>query len=65
MVERSLDVLCVQETHLHGAEYYMRDGFKIFLSGSLNVDARTYAGVGFLVSPNILAATVAFKACSD
>ena len=65
MGDRGIDALCMQETHLNGAEYYMKNDFKIVLSGSLDVETRTYASVGFLVSPKILKSTVAFKAFSD
>eukprot|EP00959_Pyramimonas_sp_CCMP1952_P021148 446011-Pyramimonas_sp.AAC.1 len=65
MLHHDILVFCTQETHLHGAEYYMKNDFKIFLSGSLDVETRTYAGAGFLVKPKILKSTVAFKARSD
>ena len=65
MSQREMDVLCIQETHLNGAECYTREGYAVFLSGCRDSAERSYAGVGFIVSPRIRSAVVAFKACDD
>ena len=65
MRNNSIDILCGQETHLHGAEYSSKNDHKLFFSGSLDVQNRTYAGVGFLVGPSVVNSVIAFKACDD
>ena len=66
MKRRCISVLCIHETHLHGAEYYKDDsGFLICLSGELDDKTRSDAGVGFIVSPWACSAIVAFRACSS
>eukprot|EP00959_Pyramimonas_sp_CCMP1952_P031902 669383-Pyramimonas_sp.AAC.1 len=54
MRNNSIDILCGQKTHLHGAEYYSKHNYKLFFSGSLDVQNRTCAGVGFLVGPSVV-----------
>ena len=51
MIEKDLDVLCLQETHICGAESYItEEGFLIILSGGPS-GVREFAGVGFMVFP--------------
>ena len=51
MDDRDLGVLCMQETHRAGADYFTTDeGFLVILSGGPR-GTHEYAGVGFLVSP--------------
>ena len=49
MSEREIDILCIQETHLNGAECCTREGYAICLSGCRDSDERSYAGVEFIV----------------
>jgi len=60
MTKRSIDVLCVQETHITKSEYrVLDDGFLLILSGRQD-DEREYAGVGFLVSPHMRRSVIGF-----
>jgi len=59
MKEANMGLLCIQETHVPGAPYYNSDGFLIICSGS--DAAREYAGVGFIVAPELRSAVLGFK----
>ena len=48
-----------------GAEYYEDGGFMFFLSGATSGEARTFAGVGFIVAPWAAGSIVSFKAVSE
>jgi len=62
MNEMSIDILCLQETHRPGSEYYITDGgFLIIFSGSAETDGNETAGVGFLVAPSLRKSTVGFR----
>ena len=51
MKERSIDVLCMQETRVKHSPYYtVGAGFLVVLSGSA-ADGREFAGVGFIIAP--------------
>ena len=61
MLEKGLDVLCLQETYISGADSYLtEEGFLIILSGGPQ-GAREYAGVGFLVAPAARQHIITFK----
>jgi len=63
MENEGLDLLCIQETHVRGAPYFLSDGYLVICSGS---DAdREYAGVGFIVSPSLRPAVRGFKQLSE
>ena len=62
---RRVGILCLQETHLTGAEYYEDGGFMFFVSGATSGEARTFAGVGFFVAPWAAGSIVSFKAVSE
>lgn len=64
MTNENIDVLCIQETHLNGAEYYEMDGFMVYLSGSRK-DDRNYTGVGFIVAPWTKTAVITFHAVTE
>ena len=64
MQSRNVDILCIQETHLNGAEYYDIDGFMVCLSGDQS-DSRSHSGVGFIVSPLARRSVVSFQAVND
>ena len=65
MLEKAVDVICIQETHLEESEYFQEDGFGIFLSGAGTTVTRSFAGVGLIVSPQVLSAVVCFNCVSD
>ena len=51
MIEKGLSFLCLKETHIVGAYYYIsKEGFLIILSSG-PVGVRESAGVGFIVAP--------------
>ena len=58
MIDQNLDILCIQETHVNHCSIEEHDGFWfVFLSeinNPLEQNAtREYAGVGFIVSPEL------------
>jgi exonuclease III len=56
--------LCIQETQLHGAYYEEELGFLICLSGELDAERLSNAGVGFIIAPWARASLVAFRTYS-
>ena len=65
MSDRRLHILCIQETHLPGADSYVTDsGFLVILSGGPS-GCREYAGVGFVVSPWARRNVISFSEHSD
>eukprot|EP00959_Pyramimonas_sp_CCMP1952_P402315 8430936-Pyramimonas_sp.AAC.1 len=65
MRKQNIDILCIQETHLHGTDYYKHEeGFLVCLSGELDANKRSDAGVGFIVAPWAEKSAVAFHASS-
>ena len=66
MNSSKIDILCIQETHLRGAEYYELEGFLVALSGgSPDISGRSHAGVGFIVSPHVTRSVISFSAIDD
>ena len=47
---RGIGILCLQETHLPNATIFEEDRFQFFLSGTINDDSRTFAGVHSLLN---------------
>ena len=64
MLKLSIDILCIQETHTIGSAYLIHDDFLIILSGGEG-QQRSYAGVGFIVSPRVRHAVSGFLQHSD
>ena len=64
MVKRSIGVLCMQETHITGAQYFYDNGFLVILSGAEG-DGRSYAGVGFIVAPDVCSSVSGFLQKND
>ena len=63
---RDVDILCIQETHKFGAEYFYVNGYMVCLSGSRSGgQTRSNAGVGFIVAPRARPSIISFKASSD
>ena len=66
MKSQSIQILAIQETHLHGMECFSIDGYSIMLSGSdLDVSIRNFTGVGFIVAPEAQRAITGFRAVND
>ena len=65
MIERHLDILCLQETNTTGVEFYITDEeFLIILSGGPSGE-RNYTGVGFLVVLAVRRCVVTFYEHTD
>ena len=65
MEERDIGILCLQETHCAGADYFLRnDGYLVIQSGGPNA-MREWAGVGFLVAPAFRRSVLGFNQFSD
>ena len=64
MLTHSIDLLCLQETHQQGSEYYVSGGFLVINSGNDN-DVREPAGVGFIVAPGLRHAVMGFMQFSQ
>ena len=64
MLKLSIDILCIQETHTIGSAYFINDDFLIILSSG-EVQQRSYAGVGFIVSTRVRHAVSGFLQHSD
>ena len=63
MSQFSIDVLCLQETRVPKAQYFIENGFQVVLSGK---DAeRCWSGVGFLISPRCASRVVGFLQFSE
>ena len=66
MQQRDVDILCIQETHLCGAEYKFIDGLLWFFSGiPAEEPSRNHSGVGFVVAPWAVSAVISFNAHSE
>ena len=64
MIENSLLVLCLQETHVANSDYYVTNrGYTVILSGTGSTE-RERAGVGFIVAPSALSAVIGFRQVS-
>ena len=59
MRKDGIDVMCIQETHIAGSSYCTKEGYLVIMSGG-PMDAREYAGVGFIVSPWATRAVISF-----
>ena len=59
-----IDIICLQETWASQAEYYNNEGYKVILSGS-DAIGRSWAGVGFVVSPRYVNRIHGFLQFSD
>ena len=65
MRQHGIALLCLQETHLFGAEKFEYEGFIAFLSGESLHDGRCFSGVGFIMAPWAIRAVVSFQAIND
>ena len=65
MRQHGIAVLCLQETHIFGAEKLEYEGFSIYLSGESFRDGRSFSGVGFIVAPWAIQAVVSFQGIND
>ena len=65
MRQHGIALLCLQETHIFGAEKFEYESLSIFLSGENLRDGRSYSGVGFIVAPWAIRAVVSFQAIND
>ena len=65
MTSQQVGIICMQETHLEQTECYKDGAFGIFLSGTGDTSVRSYAGVGFMVSPRVMKSVVCFRGVSD
>ena len=65
MRKRSLAFICLQDTRIPtSGSRILENGFVLITSGA-DDDKRTYAGVGFLISPCIKRSIFSFKPISD
>ena len=61
MIEKGLSILCLQETHIAGADSYIStEGFLIILSGG-PVGVGESAGVGFIVAPTVRRSIITYR----
>jgi len=63
MVRQDIQILCIQETHISGATYYLSDGYLIILSGGDG--SRERGGVGFVISPSLCSSIIGFHCKSN
>ena len=59
-----IDVLCIQETWNNSISTYVEQGYVVVLSGS-GSDYRSWAGVGFIISPRCRHRIQSYKQISD
>ena len=65
MHDLGIHILCIQETHIAGADSYVTTGGSLVtLSGGI-LGEREYAGVGFLISPTARPYMKSFSKHSD
>ena len=64
MQKYDIDILCLQETHVCSTSIYEEQGYLVIQSGS-DGDARSWAGVGFIVSPRCKRRIKSYKQVSD
>ena len=62
MKARNISVLAIQETHITHSDTFVYEGYKFYLSGSKD---DKFAGVGFIVSPNLNIHVRGFKPVSS
>ncbi len=62
MARHNIAVLCLQETHTQGSQYYYSDGFLIILSGGTgHAGSKLYSGVGLVIAPWAVKAVIGSK----
>ena len=59
MRQLHIDICCLQETRKPKSDIFLRNGYKVVLSGS-GVAEREWAGVGFILSPRAQKSIVGF-----
>ena len=64
MANRGVGILCLQETHEVGSAYFTHKGFLVILSGAEG-NVRSWAGVGFIVSPHLKDSVQSFLQYTD
>ena len=65
MWEMGIDILCIQDTHCSQSPYYLtEEGYLVILSGSEDESDHQYAGVGFLIAPDIRRSVIGFLQAS-
>ena len=64
MKKYGIDILCIQETWLNNSCVYQEQGHMIILSGD-GADCRSWAGVGFILSPSCKQHVKSYKQVSD
>ena len=66
MRSRQIAILCIQETHVSNSMHFYEDGYLIVLSGGgVASNGRSYAGVGFVVSPLAAKSIIGFRLVSE
>ena len=60
MKSRGIDILCLQETYRVLSDVIVTDDQFLFILSGGGADTREFAGVGFLLSPNIRASLWGF-----
>ena len=61
MEERGIGILCLQETHRAGADYFFTEkGYLLILSGG-PVGQREWAGVGFIIASFFRRSIIGFQ----
>ena len=64
MKRYSIDILCLQETHIVDTDCYEEQGFLVVLSGG-GQEKRSWAGVGFIIAPRMTSRIKSYKQVSD
>ena len=61
MQKYDIHILCIQETHRAGSEYFITNhGSLVILAGSNNHDHTEHAGVGFIFAPHVRSSLINF-----
>jgi hypothetical protein len=64
MKRYNIEILCLQETRISDTDVYEEQGFLIILSGT-GQERRSWAGVGFIVSPRMMQRIKSYKQIDD
>ena len=65
MIALNIQVLCIQETRRSLSDYWITDkGFLVILSGRSD-EKREFAGVGFIIAPQLRASIIGFCQASS